>query len=205
MRLRLDCSSAQSQFLEHLPPRLSAPRRDSPRVHLQVILPFVLGLQTLGEMNQTNRYRPLRPHLSRPTLSTSSLPIVAFSCITVRSMRKVDRVASAMSETSMANCSRSASMSARMRRLLRLPVDPPILARVTRPLRPTDITSASSPILGSPPAIGALLLSALRGHRLSPPVLFPLSSPTRFSSSVREPGMRATPGQAFNTPDTARQ
>src|SRR5438128_8876901 len=45
--------------------------------------------------------------------------------------------------------------------------------------------SVSSVLRGSPPLVGASVLSASQGYHLGP---FPLSSPARFSSSVRKPG-----------------
>src|SRR6266849_137187 len=55
---------------------------------------------------------------------------------------------------------------------------------MTRPLRSTGITPASSLLWGSPPLSGASVLSA---SRLEPLVPFPLASPARFSRSVRQP------------------
>jgi hypothetical protein len=64
------------------------------------------------------------------------------------------------------------------------PVGPSSTA-MTRPLRSTSITPASSLLQGSPPLSGASVLSA---SRLEPLVLFPLASPARFSRSIQEPG-----------------
>ena len=64
------------------------------------------------------------------------------------------------------------------------PVGPSSTA-MTRPLRSTGITPASSLLRGSPPLSGASVLSA---SRLEPLVPFPLASPARFSRSVQEPG-----------------
>src|SRR5260221_11936923 len=51
---------------------------------------------------------------------------------------------------------------------------------MTRPLRSTAITAASSLLRSSPPLSGAPVLSALRWEPLVP---FPLASPARFSRS----------------------
>src|SRR4029077_11727915 len=56
---------------------------------------------------------------------------------------------------------------------------------VTRSLRSTGITPASSLLRSSPPLSGASVLSASRLEPLAP---FPLASPVRFSRSVQEPG-----------------
>ena len=56
---------------------------------------------------------------------------------------------------------------------------------MTRPLRSTGITPASSLLRGGPPLSGASVLSASRWEPLAP---FPLPSPARFSRSVPEPG-----------------
>ena len=53
---------------------------------------------------------------------------------------------------------------------------------VTRPLRSTAITAASSLLRGSPSLSSASVLSA---SRLEPLVPFPLASPVRFSRSVQ--------------------
>src|ERR1700704_3267294 len=56
---------------------------------------------------------------------------------------------------------------------------------MTRPLRSTSITPASSLLRGSPTHSGASVLSASRLEPLAP---FPLPSPARFSRSIQEPG-----------------
>jgi hypothetical protein len=61
----------------------------------------------------------------------------------------------------------------------------PDSSSMTRPLRSTTITAASSLLRGSPPLSGASVLSALRLAPLGP---FPLASPARFSRSLQEPG-----------------
>src|SRR2546421_9292884 len=53
---------------------------------------------------------------------------------------------------------------------------------MTRPLRSTSITPASSLLQGSPPLSGASVLSASRLETLAP---FPLASPVRFSRSIQ--------------------
>jgi hypothetical protein len=63
------------------------------------------------------------------------------------------------------------------------PVGPSSTA-MTRPLRSTGITPASSLLQGSPPLSGASVLSASRLEPLAP---FPLASPARFSRSIQEP------------------
>ena len=63
------------------------------------------------------------------------------------------------------------------------PVGPSSTA-MTRPLRSTSITPASTLLRGSPPLSGASVLSA---SRLEPLVPFPLASPARFSRSIQEP------------------
>src|SRR5438093_13538780 len=61
----------------------------------------------------------------------------------------------------------------------------PDSSSMTRPLRATTITAASSLLRSSPPLSGASVLSALRLAPLGP---FPLASPARFSRSLQEPG-----------------
>ena len=80
--------------------------------------------------------------------------------------------------------------------LLRLPVGPPILARVTRPLRSSPITGPSSLLRGSPPLSGASILSASRVIRLC---LFSLHR--RSGSQV--PHESPNESHASCTPDTA--
>src|ERR1022692_4841836 len=63
------------------------------------------------------------------------------------------------------------------------PVGPSSTA-MTRPLRSTGITPASSLLRGSPSLSGASVLSASRLEPLAP---FPLASPARFSRSIQEP------------------
>src|SRR5258705_2602189 len=61
----------------------------------------------------------------------------------------------------------------------------PDSSSMTRPLRSTTITAASSLLRSSPPLSGASVFSALRWEPLVP---FPLASPARFSRSLQEPG-----------------
>jgi hypothetical protein len=67
--------------------------------------------------------------------------------------------------------------------ILPSPVDPSQMA-MTRSLRSTGITPASSLLRRSPPLPGASLLMAPRFVPLAP---LPLTSPIRFSHSVQEP------------------
>src|SRR5262245_23197774 len=61
---------------------------------------------------------------------------------------------------------------------------------MTRPLRSTGITPASTLLRGSPPLSGASVLSASRLEPLAP---FPLASPVRFSRSVQATDLSFAP------------
>jgi len=80
--------------------------------------------------------------------------------------------------------------------LLRFPVGPPIVTRVTRSLRSTPITGASSLLRSSPPLSTASVLSASRIRRLC---LFP--SHQRTGSQV--PCICPDESHVSFTPDTA--